>query len=316
MMQDKKTLTVICPVYNEEKVIFLFYKALSDVLETVADRYSWKILFVIDRSTDDSLKILQKLSSITQQVQVLALSNRFGHQMSLVAGIDYADTDIIIMMDSDLQHPPGLIPAMLEKYELGHDVVYTIRREPKDKSVLKRIGSRLFYKIMNFLSDVPLASGEADFRLISNRVANIFRTEIRERNQFLRGLFRWVGYNRVSIEYEPSERLDGDSKYNWSRMLSFASSGITSFSKKPLQYAIVLGVVFALIGMLAIIVALISYFTNDQVPSGWATLSILISTFGGIQLIFLGVIGEYIGAIFDEVKNRPLYIVEEKYNVE
>ena len=169
---------------------------------------------------------------------------------------------------------------------------------------------------MNWLSDVPLTSGEADYPLISRRVAGIFKNDIREPNQFLRGLFSWVGFNRIGIEYEPSDRIGGSSKYNWSRMLKFASSGIISFSKKPLQYAIILGVIFAFFGLLSAVIAFAAYFVTDHVPSGWTTLSILISIFGGIQLFFLGVIGEYIGAIFDEVKARPLYLVEEKINFE
>ena len=314
MKKVPDSLHVICPVYNEEKVVGAFYKVLSKVLEGVQNRYDWKVLFVMDRSSDRTLDVLRELSERDSRVQVLALSNRFGHQMSLVAGIDHADSDVIVMMDSDLQHPPELIPQMLDAFEKGNDVVYTIRSEAKDSSAFKRFGSRSFYRLMNWLAEVPLASGEADFRLLSRRVADVFRNEIRERNQFLRGLVSWVGFERIGITYDPAERIDGSSKYNWTRMIRFASSGIISFSKKPLQYAIILGLLFATLGLISAVATFIEYFLNDQVPSGWATLSILVSVFGGIQLVFLGVIGEYVGAIFDEVKARPLYLIEERIN--
>jgi glycosyltransferase involved in cell wall biosynthesis len=316
MTDPLPTLSVICPVYNEEEVIEKFFGVLADVLVQLEDRYDWSVLFVMDRSSDSSLAILKSLSASNQRVKVLALSSRFGHQMSLVAGIDHVNSDVVVMMDSDLQHPPGLIPEMLAAYEAGNEIVYTIRREPKDASAVKRSSSRNFYRLMNWLSEVPLSSGEADYRLISGRVADVFRTEIRERNQFLRGLFGWVGYQRVGIEYTPLEREYGSSKYNWSRMLRFASSGIVSFSKKPLQYAILLGVMFAFLGVFSAVFTFVTYFVSDQIPSGWTTLSILISIFGGIQLFFLGIIGEYIGAIFDEVKSRPLYLVEERVNLD
>lgn len=316
MQATLPSLQIICPVYNEQDVIELFHKALISVLDNIKHRYEWRVLYVIDRCTDNTLEVLSHLAQQNKQIQVLLLSNRFGHQMSLVAGIDHCDSDAIIMMDADLQHPPELIPQLLDTYEQGNDVVYTIRKEPKDNRLLKRIGSRSFYRVMNFLSDIPLAQGEADYRLISRRVADIFKHNIRERNQFLRGLFSWVGFNRQGVSYDPDERAEGESKYNWSRMIQFASAGIVSFSKKPLQYAVMLGLVVSFLGMLFGFFTLGSYFVNDQVPSGWTTLSILISIFGGIQLLFMGIIGEYIGAIFDEVKARPLYLVEESINID
>ena len=315
MTKSLPTLTVICPVYNEEEVLEIFHDSLSRVLNQVSARYTWNILFVMDKSTDRSLEILRTLSKKDGRVKALALSRRFGHQMSLVAGIDHSDSDIIIMMDSDLQHPPELIPQMLDAYEKGNDVVYTIRKDSQELSFLKRFTSRNFYRVMEWLSSVSLGSGEADFRLISRRVALVFKEKIRERNQFLRGLFKWVGYNSCGIEYVPGERAAGSSKYNWSRMLNFASAGIISFSKKPLQFAIIIGLIFALIGLISGVFTLVNFFINRNLPSGWATLSILISIFGGFQLFFLGIMGEYIGAIFDEVKRRPLYLIDEAINL-
>jgi polyisoprenyl-phosphate glycosyltransferase len=308
------SLQVICPVYNEEDIILDFFIALKKALKSIDQRYTWKILFVMDRSSDQTKKILEEIAKVENRVQVLILSSRFGHQMSLVAGIDHSDSDIVIMMDSDLQHPPELIPKLIDSYETGNDVVYTVRKESSDKNFLKRISSKGFYRLLSLISDVRLSPGEADYRLISRRVADVFKNNIRERNQFLRGLFSWVGFNRQSVEYTSAQREKGSSKYDWTRMLRFASHGIVSFSKKPLQYSIVLGFIFALLGLMSVIYTFINFFFSNQLPSGWTTLSILISLFGGIQLLFLGIIGEYIGAIFDEVKARPLYLVDQKIN--
>ena len=310
------SLQIVCPVYNEQEVIQLFHGALYSTLSTIENRYQWRILYVVDRSSDDTMKILKKFSEEDKRIQIISLSNRFGHQMSLVAGIDHCNSDAVIMMDSDLQHPPELIPELLNAFEQGNDVVYTIRKEPKDNSFFKRFGSNSFYRIMIWLSDVPLTPGEADYRLISRRVADIFKNNIRERNQFLRGLFSWVGFNRCGINYNPVDRIKGESKYDWSRMFQFASAGIISFSKKPLQYAILLGLFFSLLGLASGLYIFVTFFISDSIPSGWTTLGVLVSIFSGIQLLFMGIIGEYIGAIFDEVKARPLYLIEESVNIE
>lgn len=315
-MRNKKTIQVICPVLNEALVIEHFYQNLRGVLENQKDRYEWSVIFVVDRSQDNTLEILRSLAKDESRVMVLALSARFGHQMSLVAGIDHSNADAIIMMDSDMQHPPVLIPDLLDAYEKGFEVVYTIRQYPGDSSPFKGVVSRLFYIFINKMSEIPIQAGAADFRLISRRVASIFQTQIRERNQFLRGLFGWVGFKSIGIPYKPEKRLYGKSKYSFSRMIQFAVSGLVSFSKKPLQYATSLGFLFALLGLVFTGYSIVQYFINEKMPSGWTTLATLISVFGGLQLIFLGILGEYVGAIFDEVKARPLYLVEEKINIE
>lgn len=312
----KKTLAIICPVYNEEQVVGRFFEELSHVLALINHRYEWRVVFVVDRSDDQTLQILREIAASEGRVQVLGLSSRFGHQMSLVAGIDHSKADAIIMMDSDLQHPPELIPTLLNAFEQGNDVVYTIRKAPADISFIKRAGSRYFYPILNWLAEIKLEPGSADYRLISSRVAEIFRTGIRERNQFLRGLFRWVGFRQIGIPYQPALRPVGSSKYSWVRMIRLAATGIISFSKKPLQLAIYLGLIVATMGASFAVYVVLSYYFSAQVPSGWTTLTLLISFFGGTQLLFLGLLGEYVGAIFDEVKGRPLYIVEEAINFE
>jgi dolichol-phosphate mannosyltransferase len=284
------------------------------VLGEIADRYRADILFVVDRGTDNTLEILKKIASRDSRVRVLALSARFGHQMALLAGIDHSNADAVVMLDSDLQHPPELIPDLLDAFEQGHDIVFTIREDSPDIGFFAQWASKLFYKLLNTLSLVPIPESAADYRLISRRVALVFQTQIRERNQFMRGLFGWVGFRRTGIPFKGRPRGGGQSKYSLGRLFRFAMQGITSFSKRPLQAAIFVGFGFAFLGLTLVFITLIQYFYYARLPSGWTTLVILISGFSGVQLIFMGIIGEYIGAIFDEVKARPHYIVEEKIN--
>jgi polyisoprenyl-phosphate glycosyltransferase len=310
-----KTLTVISPVYNEAEVIESFFRALSKELDGLQEQYDSRILFVVDRSNDGTLDILKRIAAADGSVGILALSSRFGHQMSLLAGIDHADTDAVIMMDSDLQHSPSLIPALLERFEQGYDIVYTIREDEQELGIVKRLSARLFYRLINSLSKVQINESAADFRLISRRVLRVFQTQIRERNQFLRGLFSWVGFRSVGVPFRVGTRAAGKSKYSLGRLIRFGMQGIVSFSKRPLQAATVVGFIFAAFGFINAVVTFVQYFLYASLPSGWTTLTILISLFSGVQLIFLGIIGEYLGAIFDEVKARPHYIVEEKINL-
>jgi glycosyltransferase involved in cell wall biosynthesis len=309
-----KTLTIISPVYNEESVIEAFYNELSVVLASLHDRYETNILFVLDRCTDRTLAILKEIAQRDQSVQILAMSGRFGHQMALLAGIDHCHADAIVMMDGDLQHPPGLIPTMLEQYEQGYDIVYTIREDALDSGLFKQLSSRLFYRLVNWISEIPISESAADFRLISRAVAVVFQQQIRERNQFMRGLFSWVGFENVGVRFQARNRFAGKTKYSLRRMVRFGLQGIISFSKRPLQLSIIMGMVFALFSFAYALISVIQYFIYASLPSGWTTLVFMVSLSSGVQLICLGLIGEYIGAIFDEVKGRPHYIVAEKIN--
>lgn len=310
----KKTLTVISPVYNEEAVIRDFHRELRAVLDGLGDRYDSGILFVADGCTDSTVRILKEISVLDPSVKVLSLSRNFGHQMALLAGMDYSSTDAVIMMDSDLQHPPAIIPQMLDCFEQGYDIVYTIRRDSGETGFFKRLTSKLFYRLINYMSQIPINEGSADFRLISRRVADIFQGRIRERHLFLRGLLSWVGFRSIGISFQAGPRRGGKSKYSLAKMIRLAIQGIISFSKAPLEAAVLLGFIFALVGLVLTVFTFVMYFIDKTFPSGWATLAISISMFSGVQLIFLGIIGEYVGAIFDEVKGRPHYIVEEKIN--
>ncbi len=311
-----RSLTVVCPVFNEERVISSFYTELRTVLTQVGARYQSTILFVVDRSSDRTLDVLEGIAKEDACVKVLALSARFGHQMSLLAGIDYCDSDAVIMMDSDLQHPPAVIPELLEQFEAGYDIVNTIREDDESTGFFKRVTSRLFYRLLNRVSEIPILASAADFRLISRRVAEVFQLQIRERNQFLRGLFAWIGFPTAVVRFKCRPRGGGRSKYSLGKLLEFAARGVVAFSKRPLQAAVFLGFAFALLGFLLALVTVIEYFLSYSWPSGWATLAVIIPIFSGIQLIFLGILGEYVGAIFDEVKARPHYIVEKTINLE
>jgi dolichol-phosphate mannosyltransferase len=235
--------------------------------------------------------------------------------MSLLAGIDYSQSDAIIMMDSDLQHPPELIPKLLEAFEQGYDIVHTFREDPPEIGFIKRITSRAFYWFLNRLSDTQISENTADFRLISRKIATIFQTQIRERNMFLRGLFAWVGFKATTIPFRAEIRMAGKSKYSFGRMIRLGIDGILSFSRRPLRAATVVGLVMAGFGFLLALVTTVQYFYDGSFPPGWTTLLILITIFSGTQLIFMGILGEYIAAIFDEVKARPHYIVEEAINM-
>jgi len=308
-------LTVIAPVYNEEEVIEAFHARLSEVLASLPD-VDGRVLYVVDRCTDNTLEILRALARRDPHAKVIALSSRFGHQMSLVAGIDHSlDADAVIMMDSDLQHPPELIPELLDNFRRGFEVVYTVRRDTEDINPLRKVAGNLFYRLLAKISQVPMNANAADFRLISGRVAKILSADFRERNMFLRGLFTWIGFRQTGIEYVARKRVGGYSKYSLSKMLQLATAGILSFSTKPLQLGIFVGVGFSGISFLLILWVIAKYFLVKSIPDGWTTLVVLLLLFSGIQLIVLGILGAYIGGIYDEVKGRPRYIIEEKISL-
>lgn len=305
-------LTVIAPVYNEADVIEAFHARVSEVLASLAD-VDGTVLYVVDRCTDQSLEVLRALVRRDPCAKVIALSSRFGHQMSLVAGIDNSlDSDVIVMMDSDLQHPPELIPVLIENYRRGFDVVYTVRRDTEDINPLRKLAGDLFYRLLTRISDVPMNANAADFRLISGRVARVLSTDFRERNMFLRGLFSWIGFRQIGVDYVARKRVGGYSKYSLSKMLQLATAGILSFSTKPLRIGTFVGALFSCLSFIMVLWIVVEFFVDKSIPSGWTTLTVLLLMFSGIQLIVLGVIGAYIGGIYEEVKDRPRYIIDEE----
>jgi dolichol-phosphate mannosyltransferase len=312
-----KKLTVVAPVFNEEEVISEFHQRVRHVLdEQLRGRYETRILFVVDRCTDNTVDVLRRIAATDPQAQVLTLSSRFGHQMSLLAGIDHAlDADAIVMMDSDLQHPPELIPRLIERFEEGNDVVFTIRRDTESISLVRKTVGNGFYRLLSYLSEVPIRENAADFRVISGRVARTLRQDIRERGLFLRGILGWIGFNQAGVEYQAAQRAAGRSKYSLSRMFALATAGILSFSTKPLRMGIFVGLGMATLGFVLGAVTVFEYFIDRSIPSGWTTIVTLLLLFSGVQLVFMGIMGTYIGGIYEEVKNRPHYIVDEKINL-
>lgn len=310
----ERRLTIISPVFNEEAVIGAFYRELKECLIELEPAYKTRILFVLDRCTDGTLDILKGIAQRDPSVSCIVMSSRFGHQMCLLAGIDYADGDVYVMMDSDLQHPPRVIKEMLKAYEEGCDVVYSIRKSSNDQGVLRKACGKLFYWLMDRLSGGVIQENAADFRLITEKVARVFRHQIRERNMFMRGLVSWVGFRQRGLEYVAAPRYAGSTKYSFGRMMKLAVDALISFSSFPLKISLFAGTILSLAGFLYALLTAFQYLFHMQLPSGWATLVILITIFSGVQLLCLGMVGTYVGAIYFEVKGRPHYIVDETIN--
>ncbi len=307
----RKTLAIISPVYNEVEVIESFYREVKARLAQLVDRYDSTILLVLDRCTDDTLSVVRHLAANDPSLRCVVLSSRFGHQMSLLAGLDHARADVYIMMDSDLQHPPSLIPDMLAAYETGADVVYTVRTDSTAEPGWRRLAGKAFYNLLRRVSDAPIHENAADFRLVTEKVARVFRTEIRERKMFMRGLISWVGFQQQRLEYAAGRRGAGTSKYSMTRMSGLAADAVLSFSTFPLKVSLALGAAMSAAGFAYALFTAVQYGINSRLPSGWATLVMLITLFAGAQLLCIGLVGAYVGAIYAEVKKRPHYIVDE-----
>lgn len=303
-----KKISVIIPVMNEEGNVHSIAEGLDNIFRSI--QYDYEIIFIDDGSTDNTLTEIKAECNRNDNIFYLSFSKNFGHQYALKAGLDESRGDCVISMDGDMQHPPSLLPQLIEKWEEGYDIIYTVRKDHKEVPMLKRSTSNLFYNILNRLSDIELESGTADFRLTDRNVVNVLRN-FTELDLFWRGLIKWVGFKQVSIEYQPLERKAGQSKYTLKKMISFALKGITSFSTKPLTIAIYLGFAFSLLSLLYLPYALISKYMG-HVISGWASIIVTIAFFGGLQLMILGIIGTYLGKLFMQSKQRPHYIIKEK----
>lgn len=304
-MVPNKLVSVVIPAFNESENIVKICSELAEVFSKL--NYSYEVILVADGCTDNTMETIETLISIHNNIFFIEFSRNFGHQLALKAGLDYAKGNCVISMDCDLQHPPGLIPELLAKWEEGYEVVYTIRLEDKKLPLGKQLSSRLFYKTLNSLSNVELETGSADFRLLDSKVLSVIRN-FHENEPFLRGLFKWIGFKQTSIVFKPNARHSGESKYSVQKMIKFALQGVTSFSVKPLYAAIYLGFTFSVLSILYLPYVLHAFHTGKEV-SGWASIIMTIVFFGGLQLTILGIIGIYIGKMFMQVKNRPNYII-------
>ena len=306
---QKPLYSIIVSVYNEEAVLPLFHQEVSAVIDSMADTADFELLFVNDGSHDNSRQVLQQLMEKDQRVRVIHFSRNFGHEAAMLAGLDHCKGEAAVCMDSDLQHPPTLLPQMFEQYQQGKDVITMMRTERADGGQSKKISSRLFYHLINKISDAQLQPGASDFFLLSRKVINVLRNDYRERTRFLRGIIQTIGFEKASLSYEAPVRAAGKSKYSRWKLMKLSFSAIASFSKTPLKIGIYSGLVFVLLSIILIIYSLIMWIVDTPV-SGYTTLVIFLSAFAGIQLFVTGAIGYYIGFIFDEVKQRPLYIIQ------
>jgi dolichol-phosphate mannosyltransferase len=302
-------LSIVAPMLNEEGTARVFYERVR----TAVDGLPWELIIVDDGSTDDTPRILSEIAASDERLRVVTLSRNFGHQTAITAGLDHASGDAVVMIDADLQDPPELIRTMIEHWRAGSDVVYATRIEREGESAFKLKTAELFYRIIGRLSDVPLVANAGDFRLL-DRVALDALLTMRERNRYLRGMTSWVGFTQTALPYSREARHAGTTKYPVRKMLRFALDAIASFSHVPLQIATVAGFACAMLAFLAIPVAVVFRIFGAFVP-GVTTTVVAVLLLGGIQLMAIGMIGEYVGRIYDEVKRRPLYVVRERTNL-
>jgi len=302
------TYSIVAPIFNEIDNLPELYGRVRAVMESTGE--PWELLLVDDGSTDGSTDRIRELAEADGRVRPVIFARNFGHQIAVTAGLDYACGQAIVIIDADLQDPPEVILELAEKWHQGYDVVYAVRAEREGESWFKKFTASMFYRIILRITDVKIPLDTGDFRLLDRKVVNVMNS-MRERHRFLRGMAAWVGFKQIGVEYKRSARLSGVTKYPFRKMLLLALNAVTSFSYFPLQVATYVGFVAAGIAILAIPVVIIMRMTGSQAFLGQATTLIAVLFLGGVQLISLGILGEYIGRLYDEAKGRPLYIVSE-----
>lgn len=305
-------LSIVVPVFNEQDNIKNFYQEVTKSMQSLDMDY--EIIFVDDGSKDNTAYELHRLTEQDSHVKAVLLARNFGHQLALTCGLDYATGDAIITMDGDMQHPPAMIGDLVAKWKDGYEVVQTVRLSTQDAGMLKRLTSKWYYKVINAISEVTVTEGGSDFRLMDRKVLETFK-RFKEHARFIRGIIGDIGYKQTKIEFVAPKRFAGKSKFSLHKMLHFALDGIMAYSKLPLRISFYIGILSGLSSILLIAHILVCKLLDEAVP-GWATTMTIISLFGGLQLIGLGIIGEYIGRIFEEVKARPLYWVRAELGME
>lgn len=301
-----KLVSIVVPVFNEEDNIQHFYESVCENMAPLP--YDFELVFVDDGSKDRSREILRSLEQKDKRVQSIFLARNSGHQLALTCGLDHADGNAVITMDGDMQHPPELIPVLLKKWEEGYEVVQTIRKTTQGVSAMKKLTSYYYYKVLNMLSNVHIQEGGSDFRLMDKVVVKAFR-RYREHARFIRGMIGAMGFRQVQIEFVAPKRYAGVSKFSPRKMLNFAIDGVLAYSVIPLRLGLYIGTLCGIISLLMIIHVLIAKFILNDAVAGWATITACILFFGGMQMMVLGILGEYLGRVFEEVKQRPLYLI-------
>ena len=301
-----KIISIVVPVFNEEDNIQHFYESICQNMEPLP--YEFELIFVDDGSKDRSREILRELEKKDSRIQSIFLAKNYGHQLALTCGLDHDEGDAVITMDGDMQHPPELLPVLLEQWENGYEVVQTIRKTTEGVSAMKKLTSYYYYKVLNKLSDVHIQEGGSDFRLMDRVVVKAFR-RYREHARFIRGMIGDMGFKQTRIEFVAPKRFAGVSKFSPKKMLNFAIDGVLAYSIMPLRLGLYIGFLCAVVSILIICHVLVSKFIFDDAVAGWTTTMACILFFGGMQMMVLGIIGEYLGRVFEEVKKRPLYLI-------
>lgn len=306
-MDENIRISAVIPLLNEQGNLERLHSSLSEILTGLG--LPFEIIFVDDGSSDDSFQILKQIATTDPHTKGISLSRNFGHQIALMAGLDRARGEVVITLDADLQHPPSLIPELYKQYLDGYDIVNTSRIDTRGAGVMKTFSSRLFYVLLRSLSEVNLPRGSADFRLMSRKTVEALKS-MPERDRFTRGMVNWLGFKQTYISYEAPLRYSGKTKYTTRKMFKLALDAITSFSPKPLRISLYLGMTAVIPCLIYSVYAIYRHFTGETIE-GWTSLLLVVLLLGGIQLISIGIIGEYLARVFTEIKSRPLYIIKE-----
>ena len=310
-----RKVSVVIPMYYEEEVAEECYNRVSNCLKALKN-YDYEIIVVNDGSKDNTLDILQNLAKNDIKLKVVSFSRNFGHQAAVTAGLKYTTGDVVVIIDADLQDPPELIIDMLKLWEAGSEVIYAKRKVRKGESKFKLFTAKTFYKILNGLSDIEIPKDTGDFRMADRKVIDVINS-LPEHNKFLRGLFSWVGFKQVSIEYERKERYASKTKYPLRKMLKLAADGIISFSTKPLRIIGGIGIFSIIISFIVLVYSILSYiFDWNELMPGWTSIMVSITFFAGVQLLAIWMMSEYISRIYDESKRRPQYVIDKKINID
>lgn len=308
-MAASKQISIIVPCYNEEETVQHFYEEIIKVTNQISG-YKFEFIYVNDGSNDKTVLFIKQLREHDNRVCLIDFSRNFGKEAAMLAGMEYSSGEAVVIMDVDLQDPPQLLPQMIKLYEDGYENVYTRRRNRNGEPPVRSFFANMFYRVINRMSDVEIIDGARDYRLLSRRAVDDL-VSLKETNRFSKGLFQWVGYQSICLEFDHVERVAGETKWNFMKLVDYAIEGITAFSNAPLRFATYAGMLIATLSFLYLIYIFLDTIINGNSTAGWPSIVCIILFLGGIQLIFLGVIGEYIGRIYNEVKQRPIYIVKE-----
>lgn len=305
---EKKLVTILVPAYNEQEVLHMLYDRLKSIMDENS-KYAFEILLINDGSKDNTFSIMKELREKDKRVCYLNLSRNFGKETAMIAGLDYAKGDCVIIIDADLQDPPELIPEMLEYWEQGYDDVYAKRKSRKGETWLKKFTSKMYYKMLQSVTRIEIQKDTGDFRLLDRRCVEALK-QIRESQRYTKGLFSWIGYQKKEILYDRDPRAAGNTKWNYKKLIDLSIDGLTSFTTSPLRLSAIAGVLVSLAGFIYMLVIIFKTLIYGVQTPGYASTMVVILFLGGIQLIFLGIIGEYLGRAFYETKGRPLYFID------